>query len=240
LDRLNRVTVGLEVVTYRSGMATVRRRQHVGLTLAGAAVFLASACGSSPSASGNVPVGGDTVASEGAAIYGGFLQPANIEPATTLTDTSGQSYNIKARNAGKVTLVYFGYTHCPDVCPTTMADIAEALRQSSPAVRHDVTVVFVTVDPTRDTLPVLRHWLNGFSPTFVGLRGTLAQVIAAQRAANLPVSKVSKDGKSVEHSAEVLTYTPDGEAHVIYNEGPSTISDLTHDLPILVHDRGFE
>jgi protein SCO1 len=182
---------------------------------------------------------GDTVASEGAAIYGGFLQPANLEPATTLIDTAGRRYDIKARNVGKVTLVYFGYTHCPDVCPTTMADIAEALRQSAPDIRRNVTVVFVTVDPSRDTSPVLRRWLDGFDRSFVGLRGTLPQVVAAQRAANLPVSKVSRNGRTVEHSAEVLAYTPDGEDHVIYNEGPSTISDLRHDLPILVHDRGF-
>jgi cytochrome oxidase Cu insertion factor (SCO1/SenC/PrrC family) len=73
----------------------------------------------------------------------------------------------------------------------------------------------------------------------VGLRGTLRQVIAAQRAAGLPVSKVAKNGKTVEHSAEVLAYTPDGRAHVVYTEGPATIDDLRHDLPILVHARGF-
>lgn len=173
-------------------------------------------------------------------MFGGLLRPPNIEPSTTLTDTAGRSYNIKARNEHKVTLVYFGYSHCPDVCPTTMADIAEALRESPPDVRGDVTVVFVTVDPARDTRPVLRDWLNGFNPNFVGLRGSLPQVVAAQRAANLPVSRVSKDGRAVEHSAEVLAYTPDGLNHVIYHEGPSTISDLRHDLQILVHDRGFE
>jgi protein SCO1 len=125
------------------------------------------------------------------------------------------------------------------VCPTTMADIAQALRQTTAEVRSHVTVVFVTVDPTRDTLPVLRHWLDSFDPAFVGLRGSLRSVIDAQRAAGLPASRVSRNGKTVEHSAEVLAYTPDREAHVIYFEGPSTISDLTHDLPILVNDRGF-
>jgi protein SCO1/2 len=138
-----------------------------------------------------------------------------------------------------VTLVYFGYTHCPDVCPTTMADIAQALRQTSASVRRKVTVVFVTVDPTRDTAPVLRHWLDGFNSSFVGLRGSLRSVIAAQQSAQLPVSKVAKNGKTVEHSAEVLAYTPDRLAHVIYFEGPSTIDDLAHDLPILTTGQGF-
>ena len=168
-----------------------------------------------------------------------MLRPPNVEPSLTLTDTSGRQYDVKARNAGKVTLVYFGYTHCPDVCPTTMADIAQALRESSAAVRREVTVIFVTVDPHRDSLPVLRRWLDDFNPSFVGLRGSLPAVIAAQRAAHLPVSKVAKNGKTVEHSAEVLAYTPDHKAHVIYFDGPSTISDLRHDLPILVTGRDY-
>jgi protein SCO1/2 len=197
----------------------------------------AAGCGGSSSPAGQGT--GGTAAQEGVALHGGVLHPADVEPAITLTDTAGTSYNIAARNHGKVTLVYFGYTHCPDVCPTTMADIAQALRQSSSEVRSHVSVVFVTVDPTRDSLPVLRHWLDGFNPAFVGLRGSLRSVINAQHAAGLPASRVSKNGKTVEHSAEVLAYTPDHMAHVIYFEGPSTIDDLTHDLPILVNDRGF-
>lgn len=176
---------------------------------------------------------------EAAALHGGVMRPADVEPSLTLTDTAGTSYNLKQRILGKVTLVFFGYTHCPDVCPTTMADIAQALRQSTPAVRAGVTVVFVTVDPTRDSRPVLRHWLDRFNPDFVGLRGSLRTVVAAQRAAHLPVSKVAKNGKTVEHAAAVLAYTPDRRAHVIYFDGPSTIEDLVHDLPILVTGQGY-
>jgi len=182
---------------------------------------------------------GASAAQESASLHGGVLRPANVEPALTLTDTEGAAYDIEGQNQGKVTLVYFGYTHCPDVCPTTMADIAQALRESSAAVRAKVTVIFVTVDPHRDSLPVLRHWLDGFNPAFVGLRGSLTAVIAAQRAAHLPVSKVAMDGKTVEHSAEVLAYTPDHLAHVVYFENPATISDLRHDLPILTSGQGF-
>jgi protein SCO1 len=217
------------MVTYRSAMAIRCSRLAV---VAGAAVaMLTSGCSGQS--------GGATATSEGALLHGGVLRPADAEPPITLTDTSGSSYDVAARNRGKVTLIYFGYTHCPDVCPTTMADIATALRQSSATVRRGVTVVFVTVDPHRDSLPVVRRWLNNFSPTFVGLRGSLRQVIADQVAAGLPPSKVFKNGKTVEHSAEVLTYTPDQQAHVIYFEGPSTIADLRHDLPILVQDKGF-
>jgi protein SCO1/2 len=114
-----------------------------------------------------------------------------------------------------------------------MADLAQALRESSAAVRRQVDVVFVTVDPHRDRLPVLRRWLDNFNRGFVGLRGSLRKVVAAQRAAGLPVSKVERDGTTVEHAAQVIAYTPDHVAHVLYFDGPSTVDDLRHDLPIL-------
>jgi protein SCO1/2 len=193
-------------------------------------------CGSSSSPSAPAT---STVEGEANAIHGGVLRPPNVQPSLVLTDTSGSSYDVRARARGKVTLEYFGYTHCPDVCPTTMADIAQALRRSSPAVRAAVTVVFVTVDPHRDSRQVVRKWLDEFSPSFVGLRGSLAEVIRAQHEAGLPVSKVSKNGKEVEHSPEVIAYTPDHLAHVIYFDGPSTIDDLVHDLPILTTGTGF-
>lgn len=180
-----------------------------------------------------------SAAQVGDLLHGGVLSPPDREPRIVLTDTAGRRYDLTRMGAGKVTLVYFGYTHCPDVCPTTMADISEALRQSGAAVRDDVRVVFVTVDPHRDRPHVLRRWLDGFSSTFVGLRGTLPQVIAAQRAAGLPVSKVERNGKTIEHSAEILAYTPDRVAHVIYFEGPSTIDDLRHDLPILTRAAAY-
>jgi protein SCO1 len=229
---------GLDLVTYRSGVDVGRLRLSVGAVGVAGILTLATGCGGAAHALDSGA--GATATLEGELLHGGVLSPADAEPAITLTDTSGASYDVATRNRAQVTLVYFGYTHCPDVCPTTMADIATALRQSSPQVRRKVTVVFVTVDPYRDSLPVLRGWLDNFSRSFVGLRGSLHHVIAVQEAAGLPPSKVAKNGKTVEHSAEVLAYTPDRQAHVIYFEGPSTIDDLRHDLPILVNDHGYE
>ncbi len=197
------------------------------------AVVIAVASGCAASSPSSRSSGHLDAAQVGGELHGGVLSPPDHEAAITLPDTTGSRYNIETRNHGKVTLVYFGYTHCPDVCPTTMADIAEALRQSSAAVRRHVTVVFVSVDPHRDRLSVLRSWLDRYSHDFVGLRGSLRQVVAAQRAAGIPVSRVSTNGKTVEHSAEILAYTPDHLLHVLYNEGPSTIDDLRHDLAIL-------
>lgn len=203
------------------------------IVAATATAFVIAGCGSSSS-----PARLDA-AQVGSELHGGVLDPPNQEAAITLTDTAGRRYDVRSANPGKVTLLYFGYTHCPDVCPTTMADIAEALRQSTAAVRNKVVVVFVTVDPRRDSRQVLRHWLNGFSDSFVGLRGSLREVVKAQQAAHLPVSKVEANGKTIEHAAQVLAYTPDHVEHVLYSEGPSMIDDLRHDLPILVSAKAY-
>ena len=96
-------------------------------------------------------------------------------PSFTLTDTTGAAYDFKAATAGRPTLLFFGYTNCPDVCPTTMANVAVALRRLDPAVARDLQVVFVTTDPAFDTPAVLGEYLGRFDadlPTpFIGLTG---------------------------------------------------------------------
>lgn len=137
---------------------------------------------------------------------------------------------------GKLTYLYFGYTHCPDACPATMADIAVALRRQPLSIQNRVVVVFVTTDPRRDTRTVLRTWLNKFNSSFVGLTGTAAQIAAAENAAGVPLAKPEGSetgGYSVAHSAQVFAYSPDGYAHVMYLEG-NTAADYTHDLPLLL------
>lgn len=118
--------------------------------------------------------------------------PVPSRPHFTLTDTSGAAYDFAARTAGRPTLLYFGYTSCPDECPTAMADVAAALRRSSPALRAQTTVVFVTTDPARDDASRLRAFLDRFDTAFVGLRGTADQVAAAQRAAGVRPATTSR------------------------------------------------
>jgi protein SCO1/2 len=160
------------------------------------------------------------------------LQPAEPRPTFTLTDTAGKPYDFAARTRGVPTLLYFGYTHCPDVCPTTMADTAAALRGTAEPLRSKVQVVFVTTDPARDTPKVLGAWLRNFDPDlptgFVGLTGTLPQVEAAQAAAKVQVA--TENGQT--HSAEQLLFGPDDYARVAYVAGSSP-EDLRHDLPIV-------
>jgi protein SCO1/2 len=161
-------------------------------------------------------------------------------PAITLTDSAGKSYNLRQRTAGKLTLVYFGYTHCPDICPTTMAELGQAMRQIPANVRHKTVVVFISVDPKRDSGPVLRAWLDHFSPRFVGLRGSIDQIIAAQQAAGVPTARKEpghKAGYTLQHSAEVLTYGPDGRGRYVYTAEGTPVAAFAHDLPILARGK---
>src|SRR4051812_34269896 len=107
---------------------------------------------------------------------GAVLHEPYSVPATELTDTAGNPYSLSESTDKRLTLVFFGYTHCPDECPTTMATLASAVLQLDDADRQNVQVVFVTTDPARDTGPVIRHWLDHFSSSFVGVTGSLRSI----------------------------------------------------------------
>ncbi|HZB48572.1 MAG TPA: SCO family protein [Mycobacteriales bacterium] len=160
------------------------------------------------------------------------LDPPQPRPTFTLTDTTGARFDFAARTRGRPTLLFFGFTHCPDVCPTTMASVAAALRGIDEPLRGSVQVVLVTTDPARDTGPVLARWLRSFDADlparFVGLTGTVAQVEAAQAAARVPVAE---DGGRA-HSTQLLLYGADDYARVTYLADAAP-DDLRHDLPLV-------
>ena len=171
--------------------------------------------------------------------HGGLVSPALPKPKFTLTDTSGANFDFHARTQGYATLLFFGYTHCPDLCPIEMGMIANALQKLPPATARQFKVVFVTTDPSRDTPQVLRAYLDHFDKSFIGLTGNEETIVAAQVAANLPPAKkgaVRPDGNyEVGHAAFVLAYTKDNLAHVIYPVGLK-LEDWTHDLPLLASE----
>jgi protein SCO1/2 len=151
---------------------------------------------------------------EAAAGYrGGLVSPPLPKPRFTLTDTSGASFDFHARTEGSVTLLFFGYSHCPDMCPLQMQMMAQALKKISPDAADQFKVVFVTTDPERDTPQVLRTWLDHFDKRFIGLTGSSAAIDSAQIAANLSPAKksaVRPDGAyEVGHAAFVFVYTRD-------------------------------
>jgi protein SCO1 len=106
-----------------------------------------------------------------AELNGTLLDPPLPPPAQTLNDTAGRRFSIAASSRTELTLLFFGYTHCRDVCPTTVQDLAAARDLLAAELRDDVTVVFVTEDPERDTPATLRRWLDRFDPAIVGLIG---------------------------------------------------------------------
>lgn len=154
-----------------------------------------------------------------------------------LTDTSGQEYHFLTRTEGKVALLYFGYTHCPDICPVHLAHIASALEDNP--VADEVEVVFVSVDPGRDSLSDIRAYLDHFDSRFVGLTGTADDLAAVQRAVGVPEATFSEEesGYSVNHAAWVIAYAPDGMSYSIYPFG-TQLDTWTHDLEVLAQLTG--
>jgi protein SCO1/2 len=174
----------------------------------------------------------------GAAYRGGMVTPPLPKAKFTLMDTSSAPFDFWQKTKGHVTLLFFGYTHCPDVCPLQMANIATALKQLPTNIVDQIRVVFVTTDPKRDTPAVLRAWLDHFDKRFIGLTGSDAEVEGAQQAAALPVARKAPLGDrdyEVAHSAFVIAYTKDGFAHVVYPGGVSP-KDWAQDLPRLVKE----
>ena len=192
------------------------------------------------------------------AYHGVEPDPVPDRPSWVLRDTSGRAFDLQAETKGRPTFVYFGYTHCPDECPTAMADIAAALRKTTPDIRSEVRVLFVTTDPARDTAPILRRWLDQFSKDFIGLLGTKEEVAAAQRASGIapaypegpaptlpgrPDAHAHKPGTAphqhygplgyaVAHSAVIFAYDAADRLPVVY-PGGVTPADIAADLPVL-------
>ena len=153
-------------------------------------------------------------------------------PPVTLTDFNGKPYDIKANAAGKLTLVYFGYTHCPDECPTTMATLASAVLQLDDSDRNNVQVVFVTTDPARDTGPVIRRWLDHFSPSFVGVTGPLPTIKAVATDVGVPIAKgrrLPSGGYDVTHGTQVLGLDGKNQIQVVWTLG-TTAPEFAHDI----------
>ncbi|HET9476371.1 MAG TPA: SCO family protein [Dehalococcoidia bacterium] len=193
-----------------------------------AAALLVAACGSSggPATPALDPSGG---------YRGTVLTEPLPKPSFTLLDTSGAFYDFAAQTNGYLTFVFFGYTYCPDICPDHMANIAAALNRLPDDVSQRVRVVFVTVDPERDTTERLREWLDIFDPTFVGLTGDVRSVDSAMKKAlgdvYFPITREDQGGGeySVSHAAFVLAYTPDNLAHTVYPSGLQRL-DWEHDI----------
>ena len=132
---------------------------------------------------------------------------------------------------GKLVLLYFGYTYCPDICPTTLAHIAQALTPIDTSTR-DVRVLFVTVDPARDDLKTLRDYTANFGPEFVGLRGSpdeLATLAKRYRVAYSAKPDPDPAHYVVSHSSALYAFDRDGQARLLMSDLSGTNPDLKAD-----------
>ncbi|EFH28723.1 MULTISPECIES: SCO family protein [Streptomyces] len=213
----------------------MRKKMFAAAALVAAATLTLSACGSGDDSGSPVSVVSEEAGSDKAATV---LDQPFEKPDLVLTDTKGGKYDLRKETKGRPTLIYFGYTHCPDICPLTMNNIAVAKKQLPRSEQDKLTVVFVTTDPARDTPAELGKWLKGIDTQFVGLTGDFATIQASARTLGIsiePTHKDKKTGKTVSvHGTQVVAFSPKtDQGYVLYGED-ATVDDYTKDLPKLI------
>ncbi len=148
----------------------------------------------------------------------------------SLTDHAGQARTL-ADFRGKLVVLFFGYTQCPDVCPTTMAEMAAVMKELGPS-SNDVQVLFVTLDPERDTQEVLAHYVPAFDKRFIGLRGTPEQTAQTAKEFKVFVAKVAgstPDNYTVDHTAGSYVFDKEGRIRLFVRHGGGP-APIVHDL----------
>lgn len=174
----------------------------------------ASATPTAPSTATQAPLGARETA----------YDPPLRAPALRLTDQDGQPFDL-ASLRGQPVLVYFGYTHCPDVCPATLADVRDALK----LVDGPVGVVFVTVDPARDDAAAMKQYVDHFRSGFVGLTGTEDEIAAAAEDWGISYARLDSEsaaGYAMAHSTDTYLVDADGmlRHHLFFGASPELIA----------------
>ncbi|QBI54430.1 SCO family protein [Streptomonospora litoralis] len=200
-----------------------RRRAIAVAAVAAAAVLALAGCGGS---------GGQQEMSQQRT--GPFMEvsaSAMPAPPYEFSTTRGEPWAFGDVARDRLTLLYFGYTSCPDVCPTTMADVNAALQRIG-GTAEDFDVVMVSTDPRRDTDEQLRGWLDSFNPRFTGVRGPIDEVVAAAEAYGIPVEapKESEGDYLVTHGGRLAVLNGDGAAVGFFDEGTSAKA-MSEELP---------
>lgn len=156
-------------------------------------------------------------------------------PSLALTDHHGRPVTLGSFK-GKLVVLFFGYTHCPDVCPTTLSEMAQALKLMHPEEAARVQMLFVTVDPDRDTPEILRKYVPYFHPDFLGLHGTADQIAQVAREFKIVYRKHIEPGASdylIDHSAGSYVLDRQGLLR-LYLPYAMPATDVAHDLSMLL------
>jgi protein SCO1 len=171
--------------------------------------------------------------------YGQALVPAKQAFDFHLTDQDGRPFQL-SQTRGKAVLFSFGFTHCPNVCPTTLSDLAKVYQALPAKDREKVQVLFVSIDPRRDKPETLRNYVPYFNDSFIGLTGTEAQLAEAAKAYGayyeiVQDSAANPDSYTVNHSALTYLISPDGKWKLLYNfdqlgDSKKMVQDIQHVL----------
>jgi len=198
---------------------------------------VAGCAGQAPAAQGPVA---DVSVHDTDGLNGIVLDRPYRVPQVRLRSTSDRPLRLPTAARGRpLTLVFFGYTNCPDICQVVMANIASALVRLDKARRADVGMVFVTTDPARDSPAVLRSYLDRFDPSFEGATGALPRIVRLGKAFGVPIEKghrLASGGYDVVHGTQVVGLRPDGTAPFVWTEGTSP-GALADDLTKILEDK---
>jgi len=155
-------------------------------------------------------------------------------PKLTLTNQDGEPVQVDQLD-GKWTLLFFGYTFCPDICPATLAELRQLRSQLPDEVREQLRPVLVSVDPARDTPEQLKQYLEFFGEGFVGLTGALDDIQTLANGVGIPFipGDTSRENYTVDHSGNLVIIGPDGRQHG-FIRAPLKVQKLSQQLPALL------
>ena len=166
------------------------------------------------------------------------LDPPAEVAATPLVDTDGSAYSLVDDTDKDLTLVFFGYTNCPDICGQVMATLAGTLARLDDGAKERLDVVFVTTDPARDTEPVVEEYVDAFDPSIIGLTGGLDDIVAVGESLYVGVDqgeKLPSGGYDVTHGTRVMAIDSDDQTHVMWDHDVSQ-AQLAHDVLMLLDE----
>ncbi|HSV38403.1 MAG TPA: SCO family protein [Nocardioidaceae bacterium] len=200
--------------------------------LAATLLFVLAACGGDPATTfrENNPDG----------FAGAVLADKYQLTPVVLTDDDGQNYRLTDRTTKPLTLIFFGYTQCPDICQVIMNDIAAAVARLDGADRLNVGMLFISTDPATDDPATLKRYLGRFNPEFVGLTGSLEDIKAVGSTVGVEIGKgdrLPSGGYAVSHGTQILGALPGGSVPIVWTDG-TTSAELSEDITKALHD-GF-
>ncbi len=178
----------------------------------------------------------DVVIDDDDGMHGAVLTEPYAVSDRALRDTEGAAYDLVNNTNKPLTLVFFGYSNCPDVCSIVMSSLAASLTRLTPAEQSQVDVVLVTTDPARDNESVLRAYLDRFDPNFIGLTGRLSDIKEVAAPLRIDIEKGIKlpsGGYEVVHGTPVIGIDDSDQASIVWTEGTSA-SQFAEDIQALL------